>query len=324
MPDKKRGIYTRPTDESFVSAEEVKYRLYRERQFPDPIFETPLPEDLDFAYWSQRFRQRAAEDREVREQIQTAEVRFPTTSVLNFIGDIHAGSPDTDYERVEQEVETIINTPNSYAILMGDAIDGYFFNPAQFGQVEQVPAQVQYYRALIQHLAEHKKLIAGWAGDHDEWGSKMGISANTGFSRDTGAYLIKGVGYITVKIGDLEYRVVGTHRPQGHSIYNNAHSAMRLGRDAEGADIIVTAHNHAKAITQQPVKEFGGGSRVVTYVSVGTYKAGDDYSRKMGFPDNSPQAMYGAAVILHEGDKHVSSFYDIMEGNDTIHHLIEP
>jgi hypothetical protein len=181
--------------------------------------------------------------------------------------------------------------------------------------MEQVPEQVEYYKSLIKHLSKHGKLLVGFSGDHCQWAKKMGVSANDRFSRDTGAYYMQGVGYITAKVCEQEYAITGVHRPQGHSIYNNAHGAIRLGRDAEGSDIVVTAHQHAKAVLQQPVKEFGGKSRVLTYIAVGTYKRGDDFSRKMGFADNSCDALYGASVILDKNSHRVISYYDVLQAN---------
>lgn len=307
------GLYY--PDGSFKDDATIKRELYLAGHYPDPIKETPLPEDRDFSYWSGRFRERQQAYIETTERTDHAVIQFHDTTCLNFIGDIHAGSPDTDYARLEQEVGVICNTPNSFVVMLGDAIDGYFFNPAQMSQMEQVPEQVEYYRALIKHLSDRGKLLVGFAGDHCQWAKKMGISANARFARDTGAYYMEGVGYITARVCDQEYAITGVHRPQGHSIYNNAHGAMRLGRDAEGSDIVVTAHQHAKAVTQQPVKEYGGGSRIITYVAVGTYKKGDDFSRKMGFADNSCNAMYGASVILDKNTHRVTSYYDVLEAN---------
>lgn len=308
-----QGLYY--PDGTFKDDSEIKRDLYERSIFPDPILETPLPEDRNFAYWSGRFRRRQAEFLETRERVDHVEIRFSETTCLNFIGDIHAGSPDTRHERLEREVEVIVNTPNSYILLFGDAIDGYFWNPGQFDQVEQVPEQIEYYHALIRYLSDKKKLLVGWGGDHDGWADKMGHSANARFSRDTGAYYMHGVGYVTAKVGDQVYNITGTHRPQGASIYNNAHGAMRLGRDAEGSDIVVTAHQHSKAVTQQPVKEYAGRGRLVTYIALGAYKSTDKWTQKMGFANNPTESMFGASVIIDKDMKRVTPFYDILQAN---------
>lgn len=309
------GLYTGATESSFKTVEDLKRDAFLRNDSPSPIMETPLPQDRDFGYWSDRFKKRQEQYTEIVERTDHATIRLPDTSIINFIGDIHAGSSEANYQRLEQEINVITQTPNSYVILLGDAIDGYFFNSAQMAEMEQVPEQIEYYHALLQHLSKHNKLLVGFGGDHCNWSEKMGRGANARFSRDTGAYYMNGVGYITLKIGDQEYRITGTHRPQGNSMYNNAHGAMRLGKDSEGSDIVVTAHQHSKAVTQQPTKEYGGGARLVTYVAVGAYKASDDYSRKMGFAPNSANTMFGASVILDKDHKSVLSYYDILQAH---------
>jgi len=304
-------------DGSFKTEQELKREAILNKQSPDPIFETPLPKTKDFSYWSNRMQERQAQFQETNERVKSVEISFPDTTILNFIGDIHAGSGETDYARLEQELKLITNTPNSYVILIGDIIDGYAFNPGQMEEIEQVPEQIMYYRSLIRFLADHKRLLVGFSGDHDgSWQQKVGVNIYNEFAEDTGAYYMEGVGYITAYVNGIPYKIVVQHRPRGHSIYNNSHGAMRLGREAEGADIAVVGHNHCKGVSQQPVKEYGGSSRLVTYVAVGPYKKSDYYSRKMGYVDSSdPDSLYGASVILHKDKKLQTPYFDILEGN---------
>ena len=303
-------------DGSFESADEVKRRLYLNSQFPDPALETPLPLKKDFRYWNNRFRLRQREYLETKEITQHAVISFPERTLITFIGDLHVGSGEVDYKRIEQEIELIVNTPNSYVCLMGDVIDGFFFNPAQMEEMEQVPEQVAYMQALVEYLAEHKKLLIGWGGDHDQtWQAQRGMNPYTELADRAGAYYMHGVGYMTAKVGNQEYHLTGTHRTQGHSIYNNAHGAMRLGRDAEGSDIVVIGHNHRKGIVQQSVKEYGGENRVVTYIALGAYKSTDDYSKKLGFADNNTESMFGVSVVLEKDSKQVKPYYDIVEAH---------
>lgn len=307
----KRGLYY--PDGSFQSQSQIRRRV----DYKDVGFDTPLPTDKPFSYWSTRFDRRSAEMQDAKERTQSAEVTFHDTTLLNFIGDIHAGSADTDYKRVEDELTAIVRTPNSYCVLMGDAIDGFFFNPAQMNAAEQVPEQVEYYHSMLRYLGDHKKLIAGWGGDHDGWAAKMGVSANARFARETGAYYMNGVGFVTAHLPNIDYRIMGAHRLPGFSMVNNAHPPMRAAKETQGADIVVSGHTHQKAVTQQPQKMFGGHARVITYLSVGPYKRTDDYSQKLGFADQPSEALYGASVILSKDRKYVAPYYDILEAHRT-------
>src|SRR5690606_33104917 len=91
-----------------------------------PVFNTPLPESKGFGYWSKRFQARKEVFDEAAEvKTNHVSITLPGTCLINFIGDIHTGSPYTDYRRVEREIETIIETPRSYVMLMGDLVDGF-------------------------------------------------------------------------------------------------------------------------------------------------------------------------------------------------------
>lgn len=317
---KEMGLYTSPKESSFKTDSEIKHQLLMKAPEQPPTFNTPLPAKHGWIYWSGRFQDRKKQYIEVAQGEQKhIEISFQDTVCLNLIGDIHAGSAWTDYERIAKEAETIVSTPNSYVLALGDWVDGFFWNPAQMEQVEQAPEQIQYMNSLLEHFASKKRLLIAWGGDHCNWSKKFGSDAFANFSDRFGAYYIYGVGYLTAQVGNSVYKISGAHRHGGSSIYNKAHSAMRLYKDnAEGADIVVTAHTHQKAHLRQTVKEFGGEARKVDYISVGPYKADDDYSRKQGFGAQSPNEMYGSAVILHKNKKKIEYYDDILEANEEL------
>lgn len=317
MAGKEMGLIL--PDGSFRSAAEIKRKLALQGQ-TTPFFETEQPIPRDFGYWSNRFERRASEYGETIQRRNCVTIRFaPEPMVINFIPDLHVGSPETHYERIKQEAEVIVNTPNSYVVGVGDWIDGFFFNPAQFGEIEQAPEQFAYMRSLLKYYADNKRLLVGFGGDHDLWATKMGADPYAEFSAQTGAYYMQGVGYITARVSEIDYKISAAHRHNGFSIYNKAHAAIRLYRDgAEGADICVTAHTHQKAYHRQAVKEFGGEARNVDFLSLGPYKAGDDYARKKGFADQTAPEMYGAAIVLDPHQKNVTYYHDIIAANASI------
>ena len=281
-----------------------------------PQFLTPVAKSQDFDYWTDRLNTRQSEYLKTSEiQTNHVEIRLPRTSTIALIGDTHAGSPYVNYERIHQEINAVVAKPDTYAILLGDIIDGFFFNPAQFEQIEQVPEQLQYNEALLRHLARNKKLLVGFGGDHCLWGKKMGYSAYSEFHEKTGAYYLQGLGFISIHIGENEYRIAGAHRLPGNSIYNRNHPQMRAAKfgGAMGSDVVVSAHTHQKQISVSSVQEFGGVSSPITFISIGPYKAQDDYSRKLGFAVQTPQDMFGCAIRLDEGRKRVTAYYDILE-----------
>jgi len=315
MPNPKEGLYY--LDGSYKSIETLRLEAMKKGDLP--VLKTPTLKRLTFTdYWSPRFVRRQEEVLEAREQqTNSVEIEFPAEKIcINFMADLHSGG-EADYGRINKEVETIVNTPNSYVILLGDVIDGFFFNYAQMEQIEQVPEQIQYTKSLLKYLGENKKLLVGWAADHDKWMDKMGNSMYADFFENTGAYYMYGLGYVTLQVGKTEYKLTGAHKLPGSSIYNNNHPqdrAVRFG-GAWGSDIIVSAHNHKKGHSEKTFTGFGGEAIHVHQIALGPYKCQDEYSKKNGWSKQVPEEMYGSAVILEPDSKYVRYYDDILLAN---------
>lgn len=311
----KEGLYY--LDGRFVSRRDIELK-YQDQ----PKFETPLPTGTDFDYWSSRFIARQQQYKETAEvQKDHVIISFPDTTLFNFLPDLHSGSPDTDYKRIEREVDIVVNTPHSYFIAMGDLVESMFFSNGQHEQMEAIPEQFSYMQALLEYLASRKKILAGWIGDHDAWVKKMGLSAYAEFSKKTGAYLMQGLGYITAKVGDIDYKFACAHRLPGHSMYTKTHPQKRAYKfgGAAGSDVVVSAHNHQKELSVTWEKSFGGETHPVYSIALGAYKCTDEYARKLGFAKQNPQEMYGASVRIEKGNKKITTYADIIEANREFH-----
>jgi len=312
-----KGIYKGSNENSFSSDRDIKRKLALRGEIPNMT--TPHVKRLTFTdYWSPRFIKRQEEVLEAREQItNNVEIDFSDGPIcINFIGDIHAGG-ECDYRRLAQEIETVVNTNNSYLMLFGDLIDGFFFNYAQMGQIEQTPEQIMYVKSLFKYLAENKKLLVGWGGDHDKWMDKMGNSMYADFAEATGAYFMYGVGYVTLNVGKQSYKITGAHRLPGNSMYNNTHPqdrAMRFG-GAWGSDVIVSGHNHKKGHSENTIVGFGGEANKVHKIALGPYKCQDDYSKKNGWSKQVPEELYGSSIVLYPDEKRIVYYDDIVLAN---------
>lgn len=318
MPNQKEGLYY--PDGSYKNRDTIIREAMTKGELP--VLKTPTLKRLTFTdYWSPRFIKRQEEVLEAREQLtNNVEIQFPSERIcINFIGDLHTGG-ECDYNRVSLELDKIVNTPNSYLMLMGDVIDGFFFNYAQMEQIEQVPEQIQYTKSMLKYLGENKKLLVGWAGDHEKWLDKMGNSLYADFYENTGAYYMYGVGYVTLSVGKTDYKLTGAHRLPGSSIYNQNHPqdrAMRFG-GAWGSDIIVSAHTHKKGHSEKTIVGFGGEAVKVHQIALGPYKCQDEYSKKNGWSKQVPAEMYGSAVILEPQEKYVRYYDDILLANEEL------
>jgi predicted phosphodiesterase len=278
---------------------------------------TPLPLGKDYSYWSKRFKNRQKEYIETKEVLSNHfELRLPEKSMIALIGDQHVGSAEVDYERISTEINQILDTKNTYVIITGDTVDGYFWGgDAQYEEMEQVPEQYQYVKSMLDLLGENNKLICAVGGDHDGWVKRGGFNPLKEFTERNNCFYSQGVTYLTVHVGSATYKFTVAHRLPGSSMYNRNHPqsrALRFG-GAIGSDIVVSGHNHRKAISQYPVDMFGGESALVHTIALGAYKTNDGYGRKLGFNKITADDMYGSAVILDKDNKDIVAYYDILK-----------
>lgn len=306
-----KGLYS--ADGSFRSDQTIKRELALEGQV-EPVYKTPLVKQPSLKDYLQR-----AEDRKqaMKEAFQVSdnhvELTLPETSTVNFMGDLHFGNPNTDNKRIQQEIEVIKNTPNSFVMLMGDLVDGIFWGGAsQSEQNQTLSEQHGFLRAMFKEL--RGKIIAGVSGEHDsKWASKSGSDPYDIMTGETGAPYIRGIAEIGVNIGNFLYKIVGAHKMRGHSMYNKNHPTFRMEKfGIQGADVYVSAHNHQKQIAQETLRGFNE-AREVTHVAIGPYKDGDEYGDRSGFSKQKKEEMYGAAIRLHKKEKKVDVEKDIID-----------
>lgn len=148
------------------------------------------------------------------------------------------------------------------------------------------------------------------------------------FRRQTGAHYLEGVSYVDLGLNNgegepVEYKIVGSHRHKGFSVYNDSHAALRQEKDeARGADISITAHNHVKGHNQQVVKTHGGGEQMIDHVALGTYKETDSHSRKHGWPRKGEVSRGGFGIVLDEQEKRRTIHWDLEDAAKHLRRLI--
>lgn len=307
---KQKGLYS--ADGSFRSDQTIKRDLALEGQL-EPVYQTPLVKPQTLNQFIERAEQRKQAMKEASQLSENhVELSLPDTATINLMGDLHFGNPNTDNKRIQQEVEAIKNTPNSFVMMMGDLVDGIFWGGAsQSEQNQTLSEQHGFIRSLFKEL--RGKVIAGVSGEHDsKWASKSGADPYDIMTGETGAPYIRGIAEIGVNIGDFLYKIVAAHKMRGHSMYNKNHPTFRMEKfNIQGGDVYVSAHNHQKQIAQETLRDFDG-SREVTHVAIGPYKTGDEYGDRSGFPAQKKQEMFGAAIRLHKDEKKVDVEKDIL------------
>lgn len=138
------------------------------------------------------------------------------------------------------------------------------------------------------------------------------------FSERYNAHYLEGVSHITLKLNngeeEVDYRLVGSHRHRGFSVYNDSHAALRQEADeGRGADISFTAHQHIKGHNRQVVREHGGEERVIDMLALGSYKKSDRFTRKRGYPRSHSESQGAFGIILDPAEKRIDVNWTISE-----------
>lgn len=322
---KKEGLYY--PDGQFSSRKEIRRKLLSEElQGVSRRTDKNAVRRRDFKVWTEIVNRQQEERKELVGIPEAVTVDIDTTVpiLVSLWGDVHAGGADVDYERFARDVD-LIKEANGYSIAVGDLTDSFFFMPEVGEQIISGDEQVLYMQSALDELSKDDKLLAAWGGDHDMW-SKDKSGAHTLYAKFVetyNAHYLEGVSYLTINLNDglesIPYRLVGSHRHKGFSVYNDAHASLRQYRD-EGvmSDISFTAHNHVKACLEQTHKLHGGEEVTVKNIALGSYKRDDRYSRKMGWPRKDDAGMGAFGLILYPDKKNIEVYWTLDEAVDAL------
>jgi len=305
-------------DGSFRSRDEIRADLATRDttlEFTTPVHHQP--ESFDW-YQQEAIRRKDAR-REAVGRPEHAEVQIWSNApiILGLIGDVHSGGEDCEYEMFAKDIAFIRDHPQAYVLLFGDLADCYFFTPAVHEHLLNLKEQYMYMRSALNEL--NGKIIGAWAGNHELFSSKMGGTFYNDWTERFNAHYFEGVAYLTTKVNDKQYNIVGSHAHRGFSIYSYDHSSKRqVLDDAEGADISITAHNHVKANSRQAKKVHGGHARMVDYIALGSYSASSAYSRVKGWHDKAQEEMGATFLVLFHDKKRVEVFNNQEDAADRV------
>jgi hypothetical protein len=164
---------------------------------------------------------------------------------IAFLADTHIGSEGTDYESMYEDIHTIRETPNMYAVIGGDLGDLHIKHPAAVLSQKITPEhQWQWVAEVLELLAP--KTLALVAGNHELWTYAV---ANFDPLRRL-AKKIK-VPYnrhelpIDIKLAKQTYRILIRHKYRFNSTLNPSNSPKQLCRKGRtDADVYVVCDKH--------------------------------------------------------------------------------
>lgn len=243
---------------------------------------------------------------------------------IAFTGDWHIGATGVEYDRLEDDLKLIGNTPGLYPVAMGDHIEGVTLaskaNSALFnGAFNEMDIQDGVMRMLTDHA--RGKWVAFMKGNHEGWMTRAtGYSISEKQAQYLGApFFCQGGGTIFAHVGTQRYVIAVTHNAKGNSRVNTS-NAQRVTFDVwpqwENCDVIVCGHLHYNDLHIAPRK----GGRCA-YLRSGTAKTKDAYAADHGFVPE-----YGIPIaILMPDAKQVYAWRgdDFLEGVDHLLRLRE-
>ena len=310
MAERGSGLFA--SDGSYRSASEIKRKLALQGQLP-PIIEG-APERKSFKDYATIAIARSKDAKEFSRQAQgKVKVIVADDCILNFLADFHAFHPETDHERIFQEIEVIMETPKSYIVFGGDLIEGIFWGGASMEQIGSLDEQ----RGFLRELWKRTKgrVVAAVSGEHDsKWAAKTGADPYGEFTELSGGVYKRGLLELTLEAGDEAYSGLVAHRLRGNSIYNNLHPPMRASREIQGHDFYLSGHTHRKGVAIQAVRDKDGARDVAFGVS-GPYKGTDEYTQRSGWIEQKTKQLYGFTLRFNPYEKRIEIDEDVVNAN---------
>lgn len=244
-------------------------------------------------------------------------------ALIWFPSDMHIGSDKTDYELLTKHIDLVIETPNAFAVFVGDDVDFGIWGGLQFEAV--IPPYMQGFtvRDIAEELGgrnkREKSLVLGRVtGNHTDWLFPVsGENWESIWYEKTKAPVFPGIGKLTLNIGDEVYKVALAHMYWGRSKLNPTNACKRLiEHEYPDVDIAVIGHDHISEVL-----EFFRGEKKRVAIRSGTYKLTDYYARKHGIALRGQRG--GICCLLYPDSHKMLPFLRLEDGVEYLNTLRE-
>jgi len=213
-------------------------------------------------------------------------------------GDEHFGGK-CDYRRLLADADIVAETPNMFAIQVGDVADNFIIGKLQAVQKQQPTTFDQELRAAIWWVDRIAPSVIAWCGgNHESWTRKVaGIDFwRTRLQNCVCLYDPHQICF-TLHHGEASWEVMVRHKWRHGSVFNVTHG-IEVGWERVGNfDIGIGAHTHIATLCRPFIRD----NKRRFAVLIGTYKLRDEYARELGFPNTAPGGGNGAFVFLPGG-----------------------
>jgi hypothetical protein len=167
------------------------------------------------------------------------------------LADTHMGSWATDYDRLIEITDEIVNTPNLYVILLGDLLQ---MSIKLRGVLEvadnALPPywQIRFLDSWLQTI-KHKVICSTW-DNHSVMREENAVGFSSYaeiFKRHTIYH--NGIGHVDVTVGKQVYKIAVSHFFRGRTMYNPCHGQMRYIRmEANDREIVAAGDSHVHGV----------------------------------------------------------------------------
>lgn len=296
--------------------------IYPSREVP---LEKPAPEPLTYTEalgWNKHFQQERQ-----REMVYVAEYakvrRDPTIGNRIYavnLSDLHWGDADVDYDYLNNMLDMVEYTPDTYGVLGWNIIDAAI--PSQFPDGllwNSMTAQGQLYtfRDRLKRMTDKDKILAsiGDASCHEGWLKKhAGWMVYKELFEGIDVPLLQNGAYLDVETGGETYRMALFHKTRYWSTLNKPHSGERAMDRISNAEIVFTSHMH-RAATSETTRYNPPFNKDTAVVSSGTTKLKDRWLRSIVGEAGEPA---GQGIFLWADKHQFETVYHFERGREMI------
>ena len=176
------------------------------------------------------------------------EIKTDKPACLLNLCDIHFGANGVDYELLEAYTDEIIKTEGLYVVLTGDLLETAIRMRNVKEVVNQLEPELQI--AFLESWLDDIKDKVLWATWDNHTASRE--ESVTGFSvykriigKEKQIVYHNGIGYVDLKVGEVTYKFVTSHKFNGRSMLNALHGQQRYMRfEAIDREIAMSGDSH--------------------------------------------------------------------------------
>ena len=219
------------------------------------------------------------------------------------LADFHWGNEGTDYLFIES-ITDYVKQNNVYIALIGDMLDNFLTNfknaAAIFEQVMNPEEQLYFLESWLREIEPHL-LCCTW-GNHGSARAEALVGHDFfGKLQSKFAPFFNGIGKLRLRVKDIEYEIVMTHKGKGKSKFNPTHGLFNIDRELTDCDLVIGGHYHNPAFASFEIR-----GRNVIAIQTGTAEVQDLFSQRQ-FRFGQAQCSF-PCVVLDGKEKRIIPF----------------